>query len=296
MTSEHHSYSVSMNPSPSDDELSVLFSGEAQPISLHKMGPAIHDYYLIHTVLSGRGEFIIRDISYSCEEGDTFVIFPGELFSYQADEREPWSYAWVCFIGRGAEEVMRQVGATPDQPVIPGSLNPNIRNYYDKLIGCYDSAAHPELSNLEAGGWVRLLLQQFGVARKKLEKGHPESNSAIDLVIKQAIQYLTLQYTQPISIEHLSGMLGYHRTHLCKLFKQSTGLSPSQYLLDIRMQRAQLLLASPMTIEQVASSVGFGDALYFSKKFRKWRGQSPTEYRKALRTPPKRSSDLYGVN
>ncbi|QJD86987.1 helix-turn-helix transcriptional regulator [Cohnella herbarum] len=296
MSSEHHSYSVSMNPSPAEGELSVLFSGEAQPMGLHKIGPAIHDYYLVHTVLSGRGEFIIRDTSYPCVAGDTFVIFPGELFSYQADEREPWSYVWVGFIGRGADDVMSQVGATPHHPVIPGSLNPNIRSYYDKLIGCYDSAALPELANLEAGGWIRLLLQQFGVARKKLEKNHPESTAAIDLVIKQAIQYLTLQYTQPISIEHLSGMLGYHRTHLCKLFKQSTGLSPSQYLLNIRMQRAESLLASSMTIEQVASSVGFGDALYFSKKFRKWRGQSPTEYRKALRTPPKRSKDPYRLN
>jgi len=51
------------------------------------------------------------------------------------------------------------------------------------------------------------------------------------------------------------------------------------YLLKIRMERAKLLLLEPLTIEQVASSVGFTDALYFSKQFKKWYGRSPSEYR-----------------
>jgi AraC-like DNA-binding protein len=297
MTPEHHTYTVSMNPSPTEEELSVLFSGEAEPYRLHKMGPAIHDYYLVHTVLSGYGDFMQAGRSYRCGAGDTFIIFPGEMFTYQADSDEPWSYAWVAFEGHGAASAMTAIGVSPEQPIVPGSLNPSVRNHYEQLRRCFDSAPNPELSNLEAGGWLRLLLQRFGIAHKKLDHTGSESASASDLIMKQALQYLTLQFTQPISIGHLAGMLGYHRTHLCKLFKQSTGLSPMQYLLNIRMQRAELLLATtPMTIEQVASSVGFGDALYFSKKFRKWRDQSPSEYRKALRMVPKRSIDPYEVN
>ncbi|BBI31645.1 AraC family transcriptional regulator [Cohnella abietis] len=293
MPSDHDSYFLNMNPSPSNEDISVLFSGEGQTVRSHKMGPAIHDYYLIHTVLSGKGEFTIRNKSYPCGPGDTFIIFPGELFSYQAHALDPWHYVWVAFVGYGAAAAMSALDASPEQPIISGSLNPSIRNYYDRLHRSFDSATFPELSNLEAGGWIRLLFQQFGLARKKLEAANSPSNTAVDLIMKQAIQYLTLQYTQQISIEHLSGMLGYHRTHLCKLFKQSTGLSPMQYLMRIRMNRAELLLATPMTIDQVASSVGFSDALYFSRKFRNWRGQSPNEYRKTLRNNPKRSPDSY---
>jgi AraC-like DNA-binding protein len=51
------------------------------------------------------------------------------------------------------------------------------------------------------------------------------------------------------------------------------------YLLKLRMERAKLLLQEQLTIEQVASSVGFTDALYFSKQFKKWSGSSPSEYR-----------------
>jgi AraC-like DNA-binding protein len=288
MNPEHDYFSLGMNPSPRDGELTVLFSGEGQPQSLHGIGPAIHDYYLIHTVLGGKGVFTLRDHEYPCSLGDTFIIFPGELFSYQADEFQPWQYLWVGFIGHGAADHMRMLGVTPEQPVIRASLNPSIQGYYYELRQCFMSNNLPELSNLEASGWVRLLLQQFGLAKLKLDNHKLVSNTTIDHVIKQAIQYLTLQYTQPISIQSMSRQLGYHRTHLCKLFKQATGLSPMQYLLRIRMQRAGLLLATPMTIDQVASSVGYSDALYFSKKFHKWWGQSPSTYRKTLRGTPER--------
>ncbi|UUZ80048.1 AraC family transcriptional regulator [Paenibacillus sp. P26] len=93
--------------------------------------------------------------------------------------------------------------------------------------------------------------------------------------MEQAIRWLTLQYYQPISIEQMAQSLGYHRTHLSKMFKQHTGLSPMNFLLKIRMERAKLLLLEPLTIEQVASSVGFSDPLYFSKQFKKWYGRSP---------------------
>ncbi len=283
MIQGHDYLSLGMNPSPTDSELTVLFSGEGQTQGLHRMGPAIHDYYLIHTVLGGKGEFLIRDKKYTCDIGDTFIIFPGELFSYQADEFLPWHYIWVAFIGHGVADLMDTLDVSPDQPIISACLNPKIRSYYKQLYSCFNSNHPPALSNLEAGGWVRLLLQQFGLAQQQLEDINPTLDSSIDRVIKQAVQYLTLQFTQPISIEHMSNHLGYHRSHLCKLFRQATGFSPMQYLLKIRMQRAELLLATPMTIDQVASSVGYSDALYFSKKFRKWRGQSPSEYKNALR-------------
>ncbi|MFC5470637.1 AraC family transcriptional regulator [Cohnella suwonensis] len=290
---EHDYFMISMNPSPLEGEPSVLFSGEAQTVPLHKMGPAVHDYTLLHTVLSGRGTFSIGGRTYACRAGDTFVIFPGELFFYQADEHQPWTYAWVALVGRGTEELLAGVGATPADAVIAGSLNDKVRSYYAQLRECFPTEAQPELANLEAGGWARLLLRQFGLAKRRPGTGADEAatEKASDYVVKQAVQYLTFQYARTISIEQMSAMLGYHRTHLCKLFKQATGLSPMQYLMNVRMTRAeQLLDETAMTVEQIASSVGIGDALYFSKKFRKRNGRSPTEYRKALRTGSERSN------
>ncbi|MCL6646417.1 MAG: catalase/peroxidase HPI, partial [Dehalococcoidia bacterium] len=80
--------------------------------------------------------------------------------------------------------------------------------------------------------------------------------------VEQAIRWLNLQYSKPISIEEMAHTLGYHRTYLSKIFKQFTGLPPMGYLLKVRMERARQLLQEPLTVEQVASSVGYPDALY----------------------------------
>ncbi|MEW9701213.1 AraC family transcriptional regulator [Paenibacillus sp. SI8] len=280
MNPDHTYFTVMINPLTSNTEISVLFSGEGQPIPLHKMGPAVHDYYLIHTVLSGKGTFEIGGRTYSCSAGDTFVIFPGELFSYIADEDRPWQYAWVAFVGRSAGTMLSSIGVTPEHAVISGSSPRSIRHRYRRIRSCFQQSDFPMLEDMEASGWLRLLLSELGQANRQRLMVKPASETEIDRQVGQAIRYLELQYTQPVSIDELAHMLGYHRTYLCKMFKKSTGLSPMQYLFKIRMERGKQLLATSMTIDQVASSVGFNDALYFSKQFRKWSGMAPSAYRK----------------
>ncbi|WNR45186.1 helix-turn-helix transcriptional regulator [Paenibacillus roseipurpureus] len=282
MNPEHSYFEVSINPLHSNLDLTILFSGAGNPIPLHKMGPAVHDYFLIHTVFAGTGTFEMRGRSYSCKAGDTFVIFPGELFSYIADLHTPWQYAWVACTGKTVNSLLAQIGVTPEQAVVSGNNPRHIRHYYRHIRACFRQNDLPQLEELEAEGWLRLLLRELARANTTKISAKPIAETDIQRQVGQAIRYLELQYTQSVSIEHLANSLGYHRTYLCKMFKQATGLSPMQYLFNIRMERAKQLLQTAMTIDQVASSVGFNDALYFSKQFHKWSGAAPSVYRKRM--------------
>lgn len=280
---EHDYHRFIMNQAPGEGELTVLFSGEGQTHPLHKIGPAIHDYVLVHTVLSGHGVYRTRGQSYTCRGGDSFIIFPGELFSYQADAEEPWHYTWVSFVGASAAPLLESLGVSPDRPIIRGARLPDLRPLYSSLHDCLQHADDPPLADLEASGWLRLVLGQLGrIGRGNQPTAVPDT-AAIDRQIEQAIRFMSLHYTQQVSIDQLSRMLGYHRTHLSRMFKRTTGLSPKQYLMQIRLERAQMLLSdTSMPIDHVASAVGFNDPLYFSKKFKEWSGISPTQYRKEL--------------
>jgi AraC-like DNA-binding protein len=287
MQPDHTYFDISINPLHSNPDLSVLFSGEGKPNPQHKMGPAVHDYYLMHTVLSGKGTFEMGQRTYACSTGDTFIIYPGELFSYTADSTTPWHYVWVASNGRSVDSLLSQIGVSPQQAVVSGNDPRTIRHFYRHLRACFTQTSFPQLEELEAEGWLRLLLRELGRVNTHHISAKPAAETDIQRQIGQAIRYLELQYTQAVSIEHLARSLGYHRTYLCKMFKQSTGLSPMQYLFNIRMERAkQLLMTTAMTIDQVASSVGFNDALYFSKQFHKWSGSAPSVYRKELRQLP----------
>lgn len=271
-------YSVSINPQPSKGELAVLFSGYSQTSRDHRVGPLVHDHHLLHFVLSGRGTYHCLGKEYVVEKGGAFFIFPGDLVSYNPDPADPWEYRWIGFRGNQADQILETMGITPAQPVIR-------QPYSRRMAGCFSRIQRILLESgptcgIQAEGWTRLILGELCKESANPNLKEPDSASVIERQVEQAIRWLTLQYAQPISIEKMAQSLGYHRTHLSKMFKRFTGLSPMSYLLHIRMERARLLLAEPLTVEQVAASVGFTDPLYFSKQFKKWMGLSPTEYRR----------------
>ncbi|MEC0249460.1 AraC family transcriptional regulator, partial [Paenibacillus chitinolyticus] len=132
--------------------------------------------------------------------------------------------------------------------------------------------------DLQAEGELRLLLARLA-SHADVPRRRGEETDAGRRQIDRAVRWLQLQYAQPVTIEQLAQHMGYHRTYLSKLFRQHTGLTPTQFLLKIRMERAKLLMTEGSTIEQIAYSVGFSDPLYFSKQFKKWFGCTPSEYR-----------------
>lgn len=284
MNPEHSQFIIGINLSPGDHDPSVLFSGEGRPLPGHKMGPAVHDYYLIHTVLEGEGTFKTGSISKTCQTGDTFVIFPGSLFSYQAAIDIPWHYTWVALQGRNVSQLLSEVGITQDKPLLHSEDTITIHSLYERIRLSFKQSSYPHLESLEASGWLRLLLHHFGLSNRESIPVHlPEMSEIIDRQIDQAIRWISLQYHQHISIDQMASTLGYHRAHLSKAFKQKTGISPKQYLMKVRMDKAKELLGGALTIDQISSSVGFNDALYFSRQFHKWSGMSPSEYRHLIR-------------
>jgi AraC-like DNA-binding protein len=274
--------STSFNPRPGKGELTVLFGGVSQTHPLHAVGPQVLDYYLVHYVLSGRGTFRTLGKDYQLKAGDSFFIYPGELVSYTSDEQEPWRYRWIGFKGSSAEELLSLSGITRGQPVATAAAERRMAALYHRVMRTLQSGTPS--ADMQAGGYLRLILGEY--MQNQTEASIPkEEGSVIQQQVEQAIRWLTLQYYQEISIEQMAQTLGYHRTHLSKMFKQHTGMSPMSFLLKIRMERAKLLLHEKLTIEQVASSVGFSDPLYFSKQFKKWYGRSPSEYRQDLSNP-----------
>lgn len=276
----HKSFALSINPAPrAGGELSVLFSGKARPKPGLRNGPAVHEFFLLHTVFGGSGIFELGGQQYRCAEGDTFVIFPGWVFRYDPDKEEPWHYCWVAFNGEGAVSHLREIGVTPERPVIVAADGQRLTGLFRRMRQTLSSGHAPGLVDLEASGLLRLLLSELGLANQAFIPQEENPQSEQERQLDQAIRWLFLQYPQSISIDELAKSLGYHRTHLSRLFKQRTGLSPGQYLLRIRMEKAKTLLGRPLSITEVAASVGYSDPLYFSRQFHKWTGESPTDYR-----------------
>jgi AraC-like DNA-binding protein len=276
-------YRVASNPvSVEPGELTVLFAGESQTKPNHRVGPKVVDYFLLHHVISGKGRFQLEDVETDLGIGDSFLIPPGELVSYVSDEEVPWRYRWVAFAGTHAASLVKTAGLGAGRLVVHSAANQvpgeRCRSIYDAF------RARNRSASLEAAGHLHLLLSslQGAVTGDTLAPLRPDTHS--EELVRQVAGYLSAQYAEPVTIEGMAEALGYNRAYLSRLFKGHTGLSPATFLAKRRADQGRRLLRErpELTVEQIASSAGFADPLYFSKQFRRWYGQSPTEYRASV--------------
>lgn len=101
-------------------------------------------------------------------------------------------------------------------------------------------------------------------------------------VLRRVLDYMFENLDEPISLDDLCRIAEVSISHFCTMFRQSTGVPPHQYLIQMRMQEATRLLEnSPLSISEVGYSIGFGSPSQFSHAFRKVMRCSPQDYRKS---------------
>ncbi|MBP1988858.1 AraC family transcriptional regulator [Paenibacillus eucommiae] len=275
----HVDHYLSFNTFSDEGELSVLFAGNGQTGPGHSFGPQMVDYHLVHYITSGKGTLIQGNQVYELKKGDCFFIFPDTVVSYAADHEEPWSYRWIGFDGTHADKLLSFVGVGVERPVVYSIRSrriPIIFHQMEKILRQGNT-----FSDLEANGMMRILLAKLAEEMRHAENMNLEQADVPHIIIK-TIRWLTLQCHRSISIDSMAQALCYNRTYLSRVFKQYTGLSPTQYLLKVRMERSSHLLSKQLSIEEIAFTVGFSDPLYFSKQFKKFHGCTPTEFRRDL--------------
>ena len=101
-----------------------------------------------------------------------------------------------------------------------------------------------------------------------------------DQVIKKMIAYIEKNYAKSLKLEMLGQLFGYNSAYLGKLFKSNVGESFNTYLERVRINNAQRMLREGNhKVYEISKDIGFKNVDYFYKKFKKYVGESPSEYR-----------------
>jgi AraC family transcriptional regulator len=99
--------------------------------------------------------------------------------------------------------------------------------------------------------------------------------------LKQATEYIQAHLGENLSLNEVANELGMSQYYFCRLFKQSTGVSPHQYLIRQRVEQAKRLLKNPEhNITWIALECGFANQSHFAKCFRQHTGMNPNQFRK----------------
>ncbi|WP_424768738.1 response regulator transcription factor [Paenibacillus sp. sgz302251] len=156
----------------------------------------------------------------------------------------------------------------------------NVAKGFRKPIEPLLAPIHQAKLSLE--GWniqsLRKLLQQI--------VGYVEEELTADRTLKSGKQLVEIvkEYTidnyQSVSLEEISQRFYLNKNYFCSLFKSVTGKNFTEFLTEVRMERAKwLLMNTQHRTYQIASLVGYEDQRYFSKVFKKYTGEQPSEFR-----------------
>lgn len=249
-------YNVFINDNYNYNLAPVLFGYESCKKS-HHFGPAVRTYWLIHYVVSGYGIYKINNKEYHVKPGEMFIIPPYEETYYEADSKTPWNYIWIGFTGNDEiRKLLKDVIICPEAE----RIFMDMKNFEE----CYRNK-----SAFLTGKLYEL------ISALSEKDTFPQENDYVN----QAIACIRSEYMYKITVNDIANRLNIDRTYLSVIFKNKTGISPKQYLINYRLNTAASLLNKHnSSISVIANSVGYSDVYTFSKAFKQHFGITPTKY------------------
>lgn len=239
----------------------------------------IRDHYIIHYVLSGKGKFNINGVTYELEKNQGFFVPPETIVFYQADELDPWQYCWFAFNGIKAQSYLYQINLNINSPVFLYDKDAQVQNYIFSMI---ESKNMSYGKNLYLTGLLYMLLSK--IAEVQYTKAlTTQDDDRKELYVKKSVDFIEKNYSTKMSITDIAGFIGIDRKYLHSLFKLYLKVSPQDFLINYRVNKAcELLQNNKLSIQSVSHSVGYEDALLFSKIFKKIKGTSPKKFRDCI--------------
>ncbi len=263
--------------------------------------PHSHDFLEIAYVASGRGIHRIGNNEYAVSKGDLFIINYNVLHEFRSlpGDTESMLVVYNCIFNpdfldfslvncKDFSDITHhflfrslfpeEVGDKSDIR-LQGRDSKGIEELYEKMFIEYHLKEHGYIEMLRAYV-IELLITIFRTFRKSsmLEEGIYSQRRQ---VIEKVILYMKNNYAQELKLEDLSLMAFLSRNYFCKLFRDVTNMTVTEYAQKIRIEEAcRLLEDSDRKIVDIASSIGYQDIKFFNQVFKRRTGMTPSEYRK----------------
>ena len=238
-----------------------------------------NDYQLLY-IAAGKGYFYFKGSKKATvvEKGNMVLFRPKEPQVYYYYAKDKTEVYWVHFTGWKVEQYLDSYELPKKENVFFTGVSPDYPWIYNQII------RELQVQRVNYEDVIKLFMHHiFLTISRYIKEGKQAKNETIS-DIERAVHYFNENYNKPISIEQ------YAEEHLMSVnwfihsFKEVMNVPPMQYIVSLRIAAAKGYLEnSNKNINEISNIVGYENALYFSRLFKKHTGMTLTEYSKSLR-------------
>ena len=242
----------------------------------HSFAPHIHEGYAIGVIDKGAERFMYRRSNHVAPQGNIVVIHPGEMHTGSAVTASGWTYRMLypdsSLLQQAASEMVGCARGIPffPSPVIDDPALATLLSHLHATLEYSPSTLERESRLL----WTFAQLVLRHAENRPILRPAPTERSSV----QKARAYLEDHYAENISLEELATFVNLSPFHLLRVFRDTVGLPPHNYLTQVRITRAKQLLLTSMSPAQVALTVGFTDQSHLTRHFKRIMGVTPGQY------------------
>jgi AraC-type DNA-binding domain-containing proteins len=216
--------------------------------------------------LRGKADFIF-------EGTDRYRLEPGKVLIGGLRKRleihvggSGFEYCLVHYLPVISDD--EEVRSLTEVSLLHAALDPELLQLLERLLQAASSPGSMELLEKKA--------LFYRLVNKVLQSERHRQNKDSYTLIDEAIRFIQTHYMEPLTLNVLAERCQMKPKYFSYLFHKYVGLGPIDYLIQYRMNRAyELLITGQFPVSVVAHSVGYADAYYFSRLFKKHKGVSP---------------------
>jgi len=212
------------------------------------------------------------------DEGDLFIYKPHETQIYGQIEKQNYLSYWVHFTGYGAHELLVSTDLSEGFTYKVGT-DSEIVDIFEKMIA---EVAEKRIGFENTSSSLLMLL--LSTISRKYQLVNDTSIRNENQKLTESVQYIHKSYEYKITVNDLANICHLSTNRYSILFKELTGVSPLNYVINFRLQKAcEFMHHTNLNIRQISSLVGFDDPLYFCRIFKKYKKISPIAYKSKLK-------------
>ena len=249
-------------------------------------GRILNEYQVLY-VVEGEGKFTSQHGgTHTVTAGTVFMLFPGEWHTYAPNTASGWKCHWIGFNGIDPDRRMKAGFMSMEHPVYGIGYSSGIVNLFDSAMNAAIEE-RPFSQQMLAAIAEMILATAITTIRAQIltkDKLHSEMVAKARTIIRQNLE-------TGMTIQQVAELVGMGYSNFRRLFRTHAGCSPAHHQQQLRLQRAkELLSATNESIKEIAFKLAFDSADYFSAKFRRNTGLTPSQYREmntGIATPEK---------